>query len=219
MQISAIVPAYNEEGWVGKTVEALKEIPEVFEIIVVDDGSTDNTAFEAWDAGATVCRSSFNQGKSQALRDGTRIAKGDIFAFVDADLKESALEVKKLISAIKKDEGDMIIASIESTQKAGLGLVKSLAYWGIRYHTGKIMSTPLSGQRVLKRSMWESLKFQSDGFASEVALTIESIKKGYRVKEVPVDIKHRFRGNDYQSFFHRGNQFFSVLKLLMQNSF
>jgi len=218
MHVSAIIPAFNEEGWVGKTVEALKEIPDIFEVIVVDDGSTDKTAFEAWNAGATVCRSSFNQGKSQALRDGTRIARGDIFAFVDADLKESALEIKTLISAIGRDEGDMIIASIESSQKAGLGLVKSLAYWGIRYHTGKKMSTPLSGQRVLKRSMWESLNFQSEGFASEVALTIESIKKGYRVKEIPVMISHRFRGNDYKSLFHRGNQFFSVLKLLLQNS-
>jgi glycosyltransferase involved in cell wall biosynthesis len=218
MQVSAIVPAFNEEGWVGKTVETLREIPEIFEIIVVDDGSTDNTAFEAWDAGATVCRSSSNQGKSQALRDGTLISRGEYLAFVDADLRESALEVKKLISAIKQDEGDMIIASVESSRKAGLGLVKSLAYWGIRYHTGIRMSTPLSGQRVLKRTVWESLKFNSEGFASEVALTIESIKKGYRVKEVPVQITHRFGGNDYKSFFHRGSQFISVLKLLMQNN-
>jgi glycosyltransferase involved in cell wall biosynthesis len=219
MQVSAIVPAFNEEGWVGKTVETLQCIPEISQVIVIDDGSADNTALEAWNAGATVCRNILNRGKSQALRDGVNIARGEILVFVDADLKETALEVRKLINAILEDEADMIIAFIKSSRKAGLGLARSLAYWGIWYHTGQKMLSPLSGQRVIKRCLWESLNFQAEGFAAEVALTIESIKRGYRVKEVPVEMSHRFRGNDFKSFCHRGKQFYAIGKLFIAKKY
>jgi glycosyltransferase involved in cell wall biosynthesis len=219
MQVSAIIPAYNEEGWVGKTVLALRELKEISEIIVVDDGSTDKTSFEAWNAGATVCRFSSNRGKSQALRDGADLARGEVLAFVDADLGETALEFRKLVSCVLADRADMVIASFKSTKRTGLGLVRSLAYWGIRYHTGQKMIAPLSGQRVMKRALWESLNFQADGFAAEVALTIESLRKGFRVKEIPLSMNHRSWGNDYRAFLHRGGQFYDVMKLFLQKKY
>ena len=64
MLVSAIVPAYNEEGWVGKTVKPCL-LPEICEVIVVDDGSIDKTALEALNAGAIVCRNSANRGKAR----------------------------------------------------------------------------------------------------------------------------------------------------------
>jgi len=216
MYISAIIPAYNEEGWVGKTVQVLNELPEINEIIVVDDGSHDKTALEAWNAGATVCRFSYNRGKSQALREGVALARGDILAFVDADLGESAIKFRQLLNYVISDEADMVIASIKSSQKGGFGLVKALAYWGIRYYTGEKMICPLSGQRVLKRFLWESLNFSGEGFAAEVALTIESLKKGFKVKEVPLEINHRFWGKNYRAFLHKGEQFYDILKFFLQ---
>lgn len=214
VQVSAIIPAYNEEGWVGKTVQALQELAEIDEIIVIDDGSTDKTSFEAWEVGATVCRFNRNKGKSQALRQGVRMARGKILAFVDADLGGTALEFRKLIAAVLADEADMVIGFFQAPRRAGLGLVKSLAYWGIRYYTGQKMAAPLSGQRVLKRCLWEALVFKAEGFAAEVALTIESLSKGFRVKEIPVQMGHRYWGNSCRGFLHRGTQFYAVLKLL-----
>lgn len=218
--ISAIIPAYNEEGWVGKTVEALFKLPEIDEVIVVDDGSSDKTALEALSAGAVVCRNSTNRGKSQALRDGAGISRGELLAFVDADLRDSALEVRKLILPVAADEADMTVARFNSKGKAaGLGLVKALAFWSIRLYTGQEMLAPLSGQRVIKRSLWEAIDFKAEGFAAEVALTIESIRKGFRVKEIPVEMSHRMRGNDFHSYLHRGSQFFAVMKLLLHYNF
>ena len=218
--ISAIIPAYNEEGWVGKTVEALFKLPEIDEVIVVDDGSSDKTALEALSAGAVVCRNSKNRGKSQALRDGAGISRGELLAFVDADLRDSALEVRKLILPVAADEADMTVARFNSSGKAaGLGLVKALAFWSIRLYTGQEMLAPLSGQRVIKRSLWEAIDFKAEGFAAEVALTIESIRKGFRVKEIPVEMSHRMRGNDFHSYLHRGSQFFAVMKLLLHYNF
>jgi len=216
MGVSAIVPAYNEEGWVGKTVETLLAIPEINEVIVCDDGSTDNTSTEAREAGAIVCRSNINRGKCQALREGAYISKGEFLAFVDADLKETAREIKKLIDVVLTDEADMAIASFTAGKRVGLGLTRSLAYWGIRCFTGRKMLAPLSGQRVLKREVWDLLNFRAEGFAAEVELTIESIQKGFRVKEIPVNMSHRCGGNDLKSFLHRGKQFMEILNLLSQ---
>ena len=218
MQVSAIIPAYNEEGWVGKTVLALRELPEINEIIVVDDGSRTDLS-GSLNAGATVCRFSSNRGKSRALREGVALARGDVLAFVDADLCETALQFRRLISCIAADRADMAIASFGAKGKRGLGLVRALAYWGIRYHTGQSMNTPLSGQRVLKRVLWDSLNFRAEGFAAEVALTIESLKKGFRVIEIPLEMNHRVWGNDYASFMHRGEQLYDLVKLFWKKEY
>lgn len=214
MFISAVVPAYNEEDRVGKTVRALRKIPVLEEIIVVDDGSTDRTAVEAWKAGALICRRCVNAGKSASLREGAKLAKGDILAFVDADLQETALEFKWLINAVVRNEADMAIASFKAAKRAGLGLTKALAYWTIYSYTGKKMTAPLSGQRVLKRALFERLQFTAEGYAAEVALTVESLQKGFRVKEIPLQLDHRYYGNDLQSFLHRGQQFYDLIKLI-----
>ena len=137
------MPAYNEEGWVGKTVMLFK-LPDIVEVIVVDDGSSDKTALEALSAGAIVCRNSSNKGKSQALRDGAQISRGELLAFVDADLRDSALEMCKLIQPVAADEADMTVARFNSSGKAaGLGLVKALLL-DIRLYTGQEMLAPLS---------------------------------------------------------------------------
>lgn len=215
VRVSAIVPAYNEENWVGKTVQALRKLAEIDEIIVIDDGSIDQTALKAREAGAEVYRLSRNKGKSQALRQGAYLARGEILAFVDADLGESASEFGRLIASVLADEADMVIGFFKASKKrTGLGLVKLLAYWGIRYHTGQSMAAPLSGQRVLKRYLWDALAFEAEGFAAEVALTIESISRGFRVKEIPVRMKHRCWGNSLRGFLHRGTQFYAILKFL-----
>lgn len=215
VRVSAIVPAYNEEKWVGETVQALRKLKEVDEIIVIDDGSMDKTALRARKAGAWVCRFDRNRGKSQALRRGAYWARGEILAFVDADLGESALEFSRLIASILADEADMAIGFFRAPKRrTGLGLVKLLANWGIRHYTGQNMVAPLSGQRVLKRCLWDALLFEAEGFAAEVALTIESINKGFRVKEIPVQMRHRCWGNSFRGFLHRGTQFYAILKLL-----
>ena len=103
LSVSVVIPAFNEEKTVAEVVEAARNSDMVTEVIVVDDGSTDSTAEVAENAGAKVIRHTSNRGKGAALRTGFKHSKGEIVAFVDADLKNMTTE--KLEKMITHPEG------------------------------------------------------------------------------------------------------------------
>jgi len=212
-KVSAVIPAWNEEGWVGTTVETLSRLKEIDEIIVVDDGSRDNTFYEALLAGATcVLRLPNNLGKGHALKQGTIVASGEIIIFVDADTQKTAGEVLKLLLPIINDETDMAIGSFSVKGGGGLGITKKLASWFLFICTGFEAKSPLSGQRVLTRVLLKSINFQAKKFDAEVALTTEALKKGFRVKEIPVQMSHRILNHKWQGWLHRAGQCLDILK-------
>ena len=98
-KVSVIIPAFNEENTVARVVEVIKKVSCVDEIIVVNDGSSDNTAEEASNAGAIVINHEVNKGKGEALFTGYKYAECDIIAFIDADIHN--LTSKKVESMIK----------------------------------------------------------------------------------------------------------------------
>src|SRR5690606_6059283 len=97
MEIDVLIPAYNESGYIGRTIAALRKLPQVKRILVIDDGSTDGTAAEAAAAGAEVFRLPRNGGKGAAVLYGARFARAPYLALVDADLGESAVELERLL--------------------------------------------------------------------------------------------------------------------------
>lgn len=219
--ISIIIPAYNEEGLVGQTVHAVSALAGVGQIIVVDDGSTDNTARVAEDAGATVLRSEKNLGKGGALNLGIKEAIGDIILLIDADLGKSAAKARKLIDPVIKGQADLTIARfISRKRKGGFGLALNLARKGIRHLTGLNIQAPLSGQRALNRKALAALnnKFAS-GFAVEVAMIIDLARYGLVIREVPVEMSHRETEKNLAGFAHRGRQFWDILSIITRRLF
>ena len=218
MKISAIIPAFNEEKKIAQTIEALTKLPEIDEIIVVDDGSKDDTSGVAQRAGVhRVITLSKNFGKGEALSRGVKEARGSIICFADADLGSSAGEFRKLIEPVMAELVDMTVAAWpKSKRRAGFGLVKGIASFGIMRLTGFSPVSPLSGQRVLKREVWEKTVLARSGFGVEVGLTVECLKNGYDLLEVPVNMFHRETGRTIAGFFHRGKQFIQVSRTLMR---
>lgn len=213
--VSVLIPAFNEEEKISDTVAALTKIPEIKEIIVIDDGSTDSTVLLARRSGAKVISNPVNLGKSEAVRAGTNYASYPLIALIDADLGSSAGEVRRLIYPLVAGEAEMTIAVFPRRRhKGGLGLVKTIARWGLKLLTGRRFQEPLSGQRVLKREILINMKTRPRGFGLEVALTLHASREGYRIKEVPTTMSHREGGKDLVSWAHRGNQLMAVLREL-----
>lgn len=213
--VSVIIPAHNEAQYIKDTVENVKAISEVDEIIVVDDASSDDTAKLAEIAGAKVIKLANNLGKGGALNKGLTIVKGDIIALLDGDLGKSSAEARKLILPVLEEKTDMTIARFpRSNKKAGFGLVKGLARTGIRHFTGLTMEAPLSGQRVMTREVINSIGSFASGYGVEVGLTIDVVRKGFSAMEVETNMSHNETGRDLKGFMHRGKQFLHVVKVL-----
>lgn len=214
-RISVLIPAYNEKERIAETVTAVKETGVAGEILVIDDGSTDGTGDLARGAGAVVIANPDRMGKGGALNTGLKSAHGEILVLLDADLGASAREMTRLLEPVTAGEADMTIARFRKVPgSGGFGLVKGLARWGIHRLTGLEMESPLSGQRAIRREVVEAVGPFAPGFGVELGLTIDSARKGYRIKEVPVEMAHAVTGRDLSGFMHRGRQFLHVWKAL-----
>lgn len=218
-KLSVIIPAFNEEVYIAKTIMAILKWSNQPDIIVVNDGSADNTynvlrTFETM-PNIYIIDSKENHGKGHALSLGLMVAKGEIILFLDADLGESAVNAEQLLKPILDDNADMSIAVFpKSNKKAGFGLVKGMAKKGIFYLTGYNTSAPLSGQRAFKREVLKQVEL-INGFGIEVGLTIDVLRKGYRIEEIEIPLIHRESGRDLKGFIHRGREFNAVLKALL----
>ena len=215
IEITALIPAYNEAAIIGRTVTALARVPEVKEIVVVDDGSQDQTAREAVLAGARVLRLGQNRGKAEAVLAGSRLARFPYLALLDADLGESASEIARLIASLPAGKKAMAVALFPpSRQKGGLGLVKKMAAWAVYCSTGIAMREPLSGQRVLHRDLLGLLCSRPRGFGREMAVILDLPRRGVAGIEVETEMRHRERGKDAASILHRARQGRAVLQEL-----
>ena len=214
--VSAIIPAHDEEERLGETLRALATVNGIDQVIVVDDGSTDATAVVAEAAGADVMKLERRRGKGAAMNAGAAASSGDILLFLDADLGQSATEASKLIPPVVEGEADMAIAGFRksSGKGGGFGLAVGLASSGIRALTGRRMDSPLSGQRALKKEVWERVGGIAPGFGAEVALTIDALRAGFRVVEVPTEMTHRLTGRDWRGIRHRAIQFAHIFQAL-----
>lgn len=220
--VTAIVPAYNEEGRIRNTVLALKGIEYIQHIYVINDGSTDKT-YDMADSvdGIDVVNQYPNRGKGEALYRGLQLAlkDSDIIVFADADLEESARDVEKLIVPILEDRADVTIAKFPpAKRKGGFGFVKKLAKEGVYINTGKRMDTALSGQRAFKSEVLRQINVRYKGYGVELGMLIDILNRGYSVMEVDVNMYHNETGRDLSGFIHRGKQFWQILTVLISKT-
>lgn len=218
--ISAVVPAHNEEARIAATVAALRSIPEVDEIVVVDDGSSDRTAETAEGAGARVIRLAKNGGKGAAVMAGISAAAGDILLLADADLGDTASQTRVLLLPIIRNEADMTIATfpVIPGKGGGIGLVVRTAREGIHKAAGREVQAPLSGQRAVRREVIEGIGGLDAGFGLEVGLTIDALRAGYRVLEIPTEMTHRVTGRNVRAILHRLRQYLAVRAALRKRT-
>ncbi|MEU4698751.1 glycosyltransferase family 2 protein [Nonomuraea dietziae] len=218
---AVIVPAKDEAERIGATVTAALQLPGVDLVVVVDDGSTDQTGRVARAAGARVVRHSRNRGKASAMESGAeavRLLDAAVprhLLFLDADLGETARAAAGLVEPVRAGEADMTIAVFATRVKlGGHGVVVRLSRDGIRRASGFSATQPLNGQRCLTREAFEAARPLAHGFGVETGLTIDLVRKGFRVVEVEVEMAHRATGTDWHAQLHRARQLRDVARAL-----
>ncbi|WP_026412487.1 glycosyltransferase family 2 protein [Actinomadura oligospora] len=221
--VAVIIPAKDEADRIGATVEAALGLPGADLVVVVDDGSSDGTGKAAERAGARVVRHSRNRGKGAAMETGAEAVRlldhgrdqPRHLLFLDADLAGTAAEAAPLVAPVRAGGADMTIAVFSSTVKlGGHGFVVRLSRDGIHRATGWTPTQPLNGQRCLTRAAFEAARPLAAGFGVETALTIDLLRKGFRVTEVEVPLAHRATGTDWRAQLHRARQFRDVARAL-----
>jgi glycosyltransferase involved in cell wall biosynthesis len=225
---AVIIPAKNESDRIQATVVGASGLAGVDLVVVVDDGSTDDTAALAGDAGATVVRHSRSRGKAAAMETGAEavrlveatatpgtVGQARHLLFLDGDLGATAAEAGPLIEPVRAGDADMTIAVFtDRVRQGGHGFVVGLSGAGIERATGWRPAQPLNGQRCLTRAAFELARPLAAGFGVETALTIDLLKRGMRVTEVEVPLAHRATGNDWHAQVHRARQFADVARAL-----
>ena len=222
---AAIVPAKDEAERISATVAALRSLPDVALVVVVDDGSTDSTAQVAAEAGALVVRHALNQGKAAALTTGVaRLAEEEtrqgvdpfVLLFADANLEGSAAHLGPLLEPVLGGAADLAVANIpRAASSHGSGRVVRLARGQIESLTGRRISQPLNGMRALTREAFGWASPLAPGWGVEAAMLVDVLRAGGRVVEVPVPLTHRATGADIRGQIHRARQMRDVSRALL----
>jgi glycosyltransferase involved in cell wall biosynthesis len=214
-RVVALVAALNEAERVSATVEAIATVSGVDEIVVVDGGSSDATAEEARGAGARVLIAPASAGGKGGALEGAldRIEPAGIYLLLDADLGSTAKEAELLLVAVKGGLADLAIGTLPRQEgHGGFRLVKRTAKGVILGLAGFRTREPLSGQRAMRREVLDAVRPLARGFGVEVAMTIDAVRAGFRVVEVPVAMEHAATGRDLRGFMHRARQGLDLLR-------
>ena len=183
-KVSVIIPAYNEEETVAKVIGVVKKVSFVDEIIVVNDGSSDNTEEEARKAGAIVINHEVNKGKGEALYTGYSEAECDIIAFIDADIYN--LTSKKVEAMIKPIlDGKTDITKTKFSRASGR-VTELTAKPLLNFFFPEIsFEQPLSGQFAARKEVLKKINFEKD-YGVDVGIVIDADVLGISITEVDI---------------------------------
>lgn len=205
-KITAILPAYNEEVSIGSVVLNTKKY--VCNIIVVDDGSTDNTVEIAELAGAQVIRHSSNKGKGAALKTGFEAAKSsEIIITMDSDAQHDPKEIPKLIAPIINGEADIVNGSryisgnkkdTPSYRRIGQTVLDKATNLG----SGLDITDSQSGFRAFARHAIPAFRFSSVDFGIESEMLTDAANAGLRIKEVEINVRYDVDGSTKNPLTH-----------------
>lgn len=186
-----IIPAYNESSSIVSTISEIKSLPGTFEIIVVDDGSTDGTFELAKETGVKVLRQSINRGYGASLKTGIRNANYDNIVITDADGSYPNKKIPSLVKIFEDEKLDMVVgARIKKDVK--IPLIRRPAKWFITKLASFLAGTNIpdlnSGLRVMKKSVVNRyIHLLPNRFSFTSTITLAMLTNEYNVKYVPID--------------------------------
>lgn len=193
LKLSIIIPAKNEGAVIGEVVSSVRDAYPDAEIVVVDDGSTDDTAKLAAQSGARVVSHPVSLGNGAAIKNGARAATGDILVMMDGDGQHKAADIPTLIE--KLDEGyDMVIGARDSGSHAGVGRLAANGLYNVfaSLISGHRILDLTSGFRAVRAELFKRfLYLLPNGFSYPTTITMAFLRSGYPVTFLPIKADKR----------------------------
>ncbi len=190
--VSILIPAYDEGPVVGDVIRALRAAAPWHEILLIDDGSSDDTGRFAAEAGATVLRHPYNKGNGAAVKTGLRAATGEFVLVIDGDGQHKPEDAQAIVARL--GEYDLVVGAraghtqATGARRLGNGLLNAFA----AYMTGREIPDLTSGFRGARRSVLrEFLHLIPNGFSTPTTTTLACIKAGYSVAFHPIEARQR----------------------------
>jgi glycosyltransferase involved in cell wall biosynthesis len=211
-KISIIIPAYNEGRSIGNLVAAIRDRYPDIEIIVINDGSTDDTAAVARNAGAVVHSHPYNIGNGAAVKNGIRIAGGEILVFIDGDRQHDPEDIAKLLEYLP--EYDMVVGERSRGDQASIGRAfgNKIFNWLASYVAKFPINDLTSGFRAVKSDIAQKfLHLLPNTYSYPTTLTLCVLRDGRSLKYVPVKVDKRNIGKSKISLFRDGVRFLMII--------
>jgi glycosyltransferase involved in cell wall biosynthesis len=208
---SIVIPAFNEALSIGPLVADLAGTTSWREILVVDDGSSDDTGARASEAGARVIRHPYNKGNGAAVKTGLRQSTGEYVLIIDADGQHSPADAVRLVSHL--DAYDLVVGARSAAAQASLArrLGNATLNAIASYLTEQRIPDLTSGLRAARRErLLEFLHLLPNGFSTPTTTTLAFMKAGYSVLFEPIDAAQR-RGSSKIKMASDGVGFFMIL--------
>lgn len=212
MKVSVVIPAKNEVVGLGKILPELMGMIGLHEIIVVNDGSTDETFNLAKSLGANVISHPYSKGNGAAIKTGARAAKGDVIIFMDGDGQHKPSDIPKLIEKIR-DGYDMVIGARGSASQASLGRFLGNKTYNLiaTYMVGHRVVDLTSGFRAVSRDKFmKFIYLLPNGFSYPTTITMSFFRAGFSVFYLPIQAEKRV-GASHIHLLKDGMRFFLII--------
>ena len=213
MTLSVVLPAKNEAEGLRRTLPALRaQMPDA-ELIVVDDGSSDDTAAVARAAGAIVLASPYSMGNGAAIKRGARAASGEVIVFMDADGQHDPAHIPLLLEALAQGH-DMAVGARGKGGQANAGRGMANAFYNrlASWMTGHRILDLTSGFRAVRADKFrEFLHLLPNGFSYPTTSTMAFFRSAYPVAYVPVDVARRMGTNSHIRPIKDGVRFLLII--------
>ncbi|MCI3881217.1 glycosyltransferase family 2 protein [Acinetobacter higginsii] len=211
-KVSIVLPAKNESGAIGQTVARIQQLNLAYEIIVVNDGSTDSTKEIAEQAGAKVVSHPYSKGNGAAIKSGARAASGDVIVFMDADGQHDPNDISQLLTKIEQGY-DLVVGARQKGSQAsiGRGIANTLYNHLATYMTEHRVEDLTSGFRAVRAEKFrEFLYLLPNGFSYPTTSTMAFFRAGYSVAYVPIHAAQRI-GKSHINPVKDGVRFFLII--------